>query len=344
MSNKIIFLNFWDKGGMHHYSDAIVRILSKDWRVHYFSSYKNNNSNGATYYALGFNPLNPKTWICLFNIAIRIIKMRPDVIHLNNGFPALLPIYPLFVFYNSIITVHDAQLHKGESVFKHIYHIINLTLIFICFKRVIVHSEIIRDKLPKIFKKKPISIMPHVNYNHFSCGRVAPQDENARFRILFFGRILEYKGLDYLVEAFKELPENEFELVIAGEGTLPKNMSISGSMRVMNRFITDEEMVDVFNNTDVVVLPYISASQSGVVYMAFSFNKPVIISNVGAISDVVKDKRNGVLIAPRSVTDIIDAVHYVKGNMSTLVDYIARQNESNDEEIRSHLMNIYSLN
>lgn len=111
---------------------------------------------------------------------------------------------------------------------------------------------------------------------------------------LFFGRIDKYKGIDRLVEAFNNSAISN-KLVIAGKGTLlPDTLRLINNNKniiFINRFIEDEEMVYLYRNCKCVVLPYIEASQSGVLPIAYHFCKPVIISNLpGLLENVIENK------------------------------------------------------
>ena len=332
---KVILINLWDKGGMRHYSDALSNLIKQDWRIYYFSNY------GEKRFKINLNPLNPRNYFELVRLAYRIIKVKPKVIHVNSGYPLLVLIYPLFLFYNSIITIHDAKPHEGESRIKVKYHAVHLFLVSLFFRKIIVHSELIKNELPRLTKRKRVYVIPHMRQH--SIIKRGKKEKSSKFRVLFFGRILEYKGLSYLLEAFKELPEDKYELTIAGEGKLPKT-TMGKNVNTINRFIKDQEISTFFTNTDIVALPYISASQSGIVYLSYAFNKPVIASKVGAIPEIVKDKVNGLLIKPKSVKEISKAIKYLNNKIryDSIVRRIKKQNLVSDDRIKKKLLNAYT--
>jgi len=342
MKEKIIFINFWSKGGMHHYSDALVNILSEEYEIYYFSNYKSEINCKNIIYKISINPINPINYIVLFIIIYNIIKLKPKVIHLNSGYPTLFPIYPLFYFYNSIATVHDAVLHEGEKRLKIIFHKIQLLLFSIFFKKILVHSEKIKEELPLHINRKKIFILPHVNYNHLAKNTVNNKKINNKFTILFFGRILKYKGLQYLIEAFKKLDEDKYELIIAGEGLIDFFIA-QKNIKIINKFIEDEEIPSLFINSDIVVLPYESASQSGVIYLSLAFNKPVIVSDVGSFAEVIKNNVNGIIIKSKSVFELLEAIKCISNNdyYKKLVYNIKCNNEENLNNVQVTLKNIY---
>lgn len=112
-------------------------------------------------------------------------------------------------------------------------------------------------------------------------GKKIRELEGVKNYILFFGRIEKYKGVDFLCKAFKQSSELENEiLVVAGKGNVCFEYEKIKNVIYLNRFILDEEIRDLFENAKGVVLPYISATQSGLFSFCFYFNKPVVASNI----------------------------------------------------------------
>jgi glycosyltransferase involved in cell wall biosynthesis len=99
----------------------------------------------------------------------------------------------------------------------------------------------------------------------------------------------------------------------------------------------------VFNQVHVVALPYVAASQSGVAYMAFAFERPVLATAVGGLRDVVVDDFNGLIVEPRSAEQLAAALERMAepATRARLVENVRRQNISGDEEIRAGLMAVY---
>ena len=336
-------MNFWPKAGMRHYSDALVGILAKDNKVYYFSNYKSLIDCDNTVFDLSLNPFRIKNFAELYKIYEKLAELKPDAVHLNSGYPALLPLYLLMPFFNSVVTVHDAVTHEGESIAKAAFHRIQLFFFSIFFKKIIVHSEKIKNQLPFYVNKNKIFIIPHVSYRHLSVS--SPQGivkQDGKFTVLFFGRILKYKGLEYLVDAFKSLDKDRYQLIIAGEGQIDFDVS-QQNITIINRYISDLELSELFAIADVVVIPYISASQSGVAQLSLAFNKPVIATDVGSIIDIVINRVNGLIVPPRSAKDINIAIklisdHTVYGDM---LKQIQSANNSNDLDTLNVLLNIY---
>src|SRR5437763_16035113 len=153
--------------------------------------------------------------------------------------------------------------------------------------------------------------MPHIQMGGDPVPAKFEEDENL---ILFFGRIWEYKGLEYLIRAepliSAKVPNARF--LIAGEGedfARYRRMMIHPDRFVVhNEYIPDDRAADYFRRATVVVLPYIEASQSGVIPMAYSAGKPVVATTVGGLPEMVENGRTGCLVAPRDSVQLAEAV------------------------------------
>ena len=134
------------------------------------------------------------------------------------------------------------------------------------------------------------------------------------FRILFFGRIHEYKGLRYLIEAAPEIfrSVDHAKLIIAGRGddfsSYRAMISDPSRFEIHNRFIEEAETVRMFAEADVLVLPYSEASQSGVLLVALCFGSPVVATDVGEMAEVVRSAQMGIVVPPRDVPALASAV------------------------------------
>jgi glycosyltransferase involved in cell wall biosynthesis len=133
--------------------------------------------------------------------------------------------------------------------------------------------------------------------------------------ILFFGYVRKYKGLDILLKAFPKILQkfpNTF-LLIVGEFydnpdsyfKLIEELNIPERVKVINQFVPNEEVAKYYLSSDVVVLPYRSATQSGILNVAYGFNKPVIVTNVGGLAEFVIEGKTGFVIKPNSEDEIV---------------------------------------
>lgn len=135
--------------------------------------------------------------------------------------------------------------------------------------------------------------------------------------ILFFGLVRAYKGLDTLLDAFAICGDRlQATLCIVGEFYEDREpyderiraLGIGDRVRVIDRYIADDEVGSYFRAADVAVLPYVSATQSAVVQTAFSFGTPVIVTRVGGLPDIVADGETGYVVPPRAPGELAAAM------------------------------------
>lgn len=153
-------------------------------------------------------------------------------------------------------------------------------------------------------------IHQHPLYSHFGekMKREEAEDllelEHGKKNLLFFGLIREYKGLDILLEAFGELPE-DYQLIIAGEpyGSFERYQSIIDSLPGRDRvhlfptYIRDSEVKKYFSAADLTVLPYRSATQSGISSVSYHFEVPMVVTDTGGLKETIGDRGTGLVAA-----------------------------------------------
>jgi D-inositol-3-phosphate glycosyltransferase len=189
------------------------------------------------------------------------------------------------------------------------------------------------DDISKFDKKhKPKLVSPHPIYDHY--GAITPRSEalealdlDPAFRyILFFGFIRKYKGLDLLMEAFTDVRLRKFpvKLLIAGEFYEPKEPfydlikkhNLEDLIVLHTDFIPEKEVNFYFNAADIVAQPYRSATQSGVSQIAYHFEKPMLVTNVGGLAEIVPDGKVGYVVEPE-IPKISDAlIDFFENNRS----------------------------
>lgn len=136
--------------------------------------------------------------------------------------------------------------------------------------------------------------------------------------LLFFGYVRKYKGLDLLIKSLPEILSTipEAKLLIVGEFyddpkdyfELIKKLKIEEHVKVVNQFVPNEEVGKFYQCADVVILPYRSATQSGILNVAYGFNKPVVVTNVGGLAEFVDEGKTGFIVEPNSPDAIADGV------------------------------------
>lgn len=142
----------------------------------------------------------------------------------------------------------------------------------------------------------------------------APEATAPPFSILFFGRMEEYKGVDVLCEAAEILSSEKvpFRLRVAGRGPeidrLEQRYRKIPEAEVVNTFVPAKGLIDAIQDSDCVVLPYLSATQSGVLAGAFANGRFAVASRVGGIPDIVEHMKNGLLVPPNDPKALADAL------------------------------------
>jgi glycosyltransferase involved in cell wall biosynthesis len=243
---------------------------------------------------------------------VRIIRsFNPDVVHIQQGhlwFNLLLPAlrkYPL------VITVHDPLCHLGDAGARKTPQQI-LEFGFRRAARLITHGEPLKEVLvhERGFVPAKIHCIPHVAIGETHCSG-APDSGRT---VLFFGRIWPYKGLEYLIRAEPMITSQvpEAKIIIAGQGEsfarYRQMMPHPERFVIRNEYISEAECSRLFQTASVVVLPYVEATQSGVVPMAYSAGKPVVATAVGGLPEVVIHGETGLLAPPRNEQALADAI------------------------------------
>ncbi len=172
-------------------------------------------------------------------------------------------------------------------------------------------------------------LKPHPIYDHFGDAMASaeardklglPRDKHL---VLFFGFIRDYKGLDTLIRATAHL-SNDYCVVIAGEmygdfakyDGLIEQVQVRQRCKLFIRYIDDTEVPAFFSAADVCVLPYKSATQSGIVQIAFNFNLPVIATDVGGLAEMVEENVTGLILRSHEPKDLADLIQkYFEQNL-----------------------------
>jgi glycosyltransferase involved in cell wall biosynthesis len=273
-------------------------------RYKFYSRALKNNVKVITY---NWHPrhLHPENLITTLGLIRKIIRFNPEIIHTQSGGNIWFFLgYPFLKKFPIVTTIHDPVFHFGEKK-KWVDLSTRLRYLKKYNRFYFVNGENLREKLAwnyNIPMEKIISVRRGDYSIYLTWDK--PDVEEERNTILFFGRIWKYKGLEYLIKAeplvSREIPN--VKIIIAGRG---ENFSEYRSMiqdpdrfEIHNYWIPVERMVEFYRRSVVVVLPYVDASQSGVVPLAFNCNKPVIVTSVGALPEMVDDGRTGIIVPP----------------------------------------------
>ena len=207
-----------------------------------------------------------------------------------------------------VVTIHDATLHPGERFLLYQWWL----------DREIQQADgyvVLSDHVGRVLSTRHqvsmdrITVAPSGPFSQFADSRracVEAADRCAPRRLLFFGRIVAYKGLDLLLDAYRQLKRThpDLSLAIYGEGDLtPYRASIDAlaDVTVENRYIPEGELPGILERSDLIVLPYREASQSGVMVLAEAAGVPVVGTPTGALVEQIVPGVNGL------IADAVDA-------------------------------------
>jgi alpha-maltose-1-phosphate synthase len=338
-----------DSGGLSHYTSYLAVGLSK-YRNIILYGYSDElyTLTGAVkektikFYNLGKRL--PKG-DCLFSSAIRpyllffpllraIATARYDIVHIQGYSYLFFLFVPLIMLKKKPIywTIHDVDFRPTNSGIRGKLESLQVRLLcqngWLATKvnAIIVHGAKLRDKLiSRGLSGSKVFVIPHFDYRYL-LPLPSQSDINNSYReyVLLFGKIKPYKGVEVLLGASRIVKKKvgiKFKVMIAGKGnvsylnTLLRNNDLE-YIHLRNGYIPDIEIPELFRNAKFLVLPYVDASQSGVVSLAYTFSKPVIVSNVGSIAEYVD----------HGVTGLI----FESGNARQLANYIEELIESSD--------------
>ncbi len=251
---------------------------------------------------------------------LRKTGAQADLIHLQDSNDVLL-LFALFLALRRrkgplVLTVHDPEPHSGDAprlyrLRKPLIHRLRGMA-----DAIVVLSEHCREELlrlhPRIAPERVV-VIPHGAMDFFL--RWSPQEGSKQRRsVLFFGRVVAYKGLGVLLQAWEKVAHEvpDAHLIVAGAGPdLDAHLSEiqkHSSIELIAKHLEPREISHLFARASVLVLPYTDATQSGVFSIACPFGVPVVASNVGGLKDMVEPDVNGILVPPRDVPALASAL------------------------------------
>ena len=318
-NHKVVFFSALPpyRGGISDFSELVVSAMEQQYDLKAFTfkkQYPNFLFPGKTQLSLnklsksyprivsGFNPLS-------YFSAVRQLKKSSPTIFITNYWMTFFA--PMNVFFSKsfkkdclkIAIIHNLIPHEKrffDTFFNRIF--------VKSYDGFIVLSESVKKDLLAIDPSAKHCLLKHPSYNQFG-EKIARKEAAAALGLdptkkilLFFGLIRNYKGLDLLLQAFSNL-NKEFILLIAGEvygdeitytNLIAK--SKNKNIHFVNQFIDEQDVKLYFSVADLCVLPYKSATQSGIQALANSFCLPVLISNVGGLAEDIVDEKNGFIL------------------------------------------------
>ncbi|MCM8832035.1 MAG: glycosyltransferase family 4 protein [Candidatus Omnitrophica bacterium] len=268
-------------------------------------------------------------------------SFNPEIVHLQSTVSVRRDIFFLFkkefLKYNLVYTAHNIIPHSWAFLENFALKLVYRRLPFI-----IVHANKNKEFLIKKFNidSKKIYVIPHGIFNFYyrftenitkEAARKFLGLEPDKKIILFFGNLRKNKGLIFLLHAHKKILAKipDVKLLIVGPPVDQRpseiyrwieKLKISSSVIFIPKFVPHSQVGFYFKASDLVALPYLNISQSGVALTAIAYGLPLVVTGVGGLPEVVFDKKNGLIVKPKNIKDLSEAIIYILTNQKVYFD------------------------
>jgi D-inositol-3-phosphate glycosyltransferase len=316
------------RGGLAAYNERLAREFMKEGdgvKIVTFSlQYPEFLFPGTTQYSslpkpadliidVVVNSVNPLNWR---KVGRQIRKDKPDLLIVKFWLPFMAPCLG-YICRSVRKNKHTKVISILDNIIPHEKRVGDkrLTQYFVdSVDAFIAMSDSVYNDLSQFDTEKPRLLNPHPLFDNYGTSvskeeakRKLEMDPDKRY-LLFFGLIRDYKGLDILLKAMAsdELSNSNIQLIVAGEyysnredyEKMIEDLEIQNKVELHTRFIPDDEVYKYFSAADVVVQPYKHATQSGVTQICYHFNKPMIVTNVGGLPEIVPHNKVGFVVEP----------------------------------------------
>ncbi len=325
------------RGGIAHHSASLANRLRNTHEVEmvtFSRQYPSFLFPGKSQYDTAGQPplvpihqwidsINPFSWLVT---ARRIRKLKPDIVVFAYSLPYFAPCYGIIAALirwgtraRALFLCHNIVPHE-----KHFGDELLTRFAFAFSDYFIVQSRGVENDLLRLVPRAKYVLSPHPIYEKF--GPPQPKREaRPRLRIeapkvlLYFGYIRPYKGVTVLIDALKQLVDGgmtDMLLLIVGEfyddeeryRRKIRELHIDAHVRIVSEYVPNDEVPLYFSAADVVILPYLSATQSGIAQIAYNFNTPMIATDVGGLAEVVVDGKTGIVVPAGDPTALASAI------------------------------------
>lgn len=345
------------RGGLSSFNERLAREFQKDnKKVTLFTfslQYPSFLFPGKTQYADGpapagldinvsINSINPFNWI---RMGMMLKKLKPDLVIVRYWIPFMGPCLGTIMRITKK-NAHTKVICIADNIIPHESRPGDRMLTSFFIRPVdafITMSHTVLNQLKTFKIDKPAITVPHPLFDNFG---VPVSKHEARLHLnlspdkkimLFFGFIRQYKGLDLLLKAMADdrIQQENIILLVAGEFyqdnkpylSLIKMLKLENKVILHTHFIPETEVKHYCCAADVIVQPYRSATQSGVTPLAYHFNKPMIVTNVGGLAEMVIHGQTGLIAEPNEHSIAAQILHYFKLGEQHFTPYISLQKE-----------------
>jgi glycosyltransferase involved in cell wall biosynthesis len=352
-NKKLMLISFNTKEGMKLVMDSyisnfinnleVIAIADVDYKPNLINH--DHEVNNLTLLKLSHSRNHVSMAMDVANISLIIkivtvyIKTKPDICYLISAHPLnplILIVFRLFARFSNpsvklVSHIHDIKPHAETKGYAFIDFFQSLQVQQ--SDMIAVYGNTLKQMLMSHFKVKPERILVTVlGVTRVSESKYLQQSAQVPKYITLTGRLDKYKGIDLFLDAARYFQDHNFDLkfILAGRGDLSEyqdKINHLTNITVINKFLSDDEVDNLIIQSQVVVLPYIDASQSGVIPIAYFNGCPVIVSNVGGLPEAIVVGKTGYV--------------FESGNCAQLIKHI--KNIVENKELR-HQLGINSFN
>jgi len=357
---RILFL----ARGFEDYVIELVNALSVHVEVHIVVSAKDEwiaahlSPAVRVFYSKAPRVSSLSNLFAMVRIAEYIRCVRPAIIHLQSGVSWELMIKAMFPGIPMVVTMHDLSKHPSwsEKSIKYKFQQWGLRMAIRLADALIVHGEWMLEYANTLCVskglKKSIRSISHGVITRYGTG-VARVHLDSAGHVLFFGNMNKYKGIEYLIKAEPLIRKKMPGVTIRIEGNAEQANYYRGLLPAESRIemrterVDDKRVAELFQRADVIVLPYVEASQSGVLQLALAFAVPPVVTQVGGLPDVVTHGVSGLVVPPYSESALAAAIVELLSNIDLrrrviVEQQIARDGEFSWKQIGLRTLDLYT--
>ncbi len=312
------------RGGIANFSEALAFSLIQQGHLVEIASYtlqypavffpgKTQFTDGEAPEGFKITPLissvNPISW---WKTSEYILRARPDLCVIMYWMPFMAPALGTIIKkikrknpgIHFMIVAHNIIPHETFPLTRQLIRYLTHKA-----DSYVTLSGSVKEDLEKIAPGKPVKHLFHPVYSIFGekqekkvARAILDLDFEGKY-LLFFGIVRKYKGLELLLRAMNnsKLKDLQVKLIVAGEFydpveeymSLVKELHLENNVVIINKFIRQEDVKNYFAAADLIVQPYLTATQSGVTQIAYHFEKPILVTNVGGLGEIVPHKKAG---------------------------------------------------
>lgn len=334
VAQRILLWHWGRRGGGPRYTLEVARAMAARGDVAVYLSTSRQAEVAGEFAALGLPGLPVDTYTGALEAALAMLRLpalrrrfarflqeeRIDTVICTMGHLWNVAVAPVVRAAGAryVLTVHDAVLHPGEENALRSWC---LTRELTATDGLVMLTNHVRDRFlaQHAYPRERTWVLPHGVFA-FGPAQARPAPAGRSFRLLYFGRILPYKGFDLLLDAYALLRQrlgDGVTLTIAGSGDVRPHAALLaglGGIELHNRWIAEDEIPSFLARADAVVLPYREASQSGVIPAAYGAGLPAVATPVGGLTEQLIDGQTGRLAAALTAEAVAEAVADLAGD------------------------------